>query len=152
MQRVSVVRESLISAQSNLATVNGVITDPKATTVPNAEVHARNAETGAVRSAKTGPSGQFEIPGLTPGQYTIEVQAAGFATAKHNVRLEVGQNVRMDLGLVIGETTVSVDVEARAETLKTEDGSLGEVVESKSVQQLPLNGRMLLDLALTVPG
>src|SRR6478672_8002881 len=143
---------SLLPAQSNLATVKGVITDARSNSVPDAEVRASSVETGAVRTAKTGLSGEFEISGLTPGEYTMEVKATGFSTAKHNMRLEVGQNVRVDVGLTIGETSASVDVEARAEMLKTEDASLGEVVEGKAVQQLPLNGRMLLDLALTVPG
>jgi hypothetical protein len=143
---------SLLLAQSNLATVNGVVTDPSLKTVLNAEVRARSAETGSVRTATTGSTGRFEMPGLTPGEYTIEVQAAGFAVMKHTVRLEVGQNMRLDLGLTIGEAKTSVDVSSIAETLKTEDASIGEVVETKSVHELPLNGRMLLDLALTVPG
>ena len=66
---------SLLVAQSNLATVNGLITDPGMNAVPNADVRERSAETGAVRTTKTGPGGQFEIPGLTPGEYTIEVEA-----------------------------------------------------------------------------
>jgi hypothetical protein len=140
-----------LHAQSNLATINGTITDPGGRTVAQAEVRVRSAETAALRLALTGPAGQFEIPGLVPGEYRIEVQAAGFAIAKHSLRLEVGQNARLDLSLTIGEATTSVDVTARTETLKTEDTSLGEVVETKSVRELPLNGRMLLDLALTVP-
>src|ERR1039457_16905 len=138
--------------QSNLATIDGVITDPGLNAVPGAKVRARTAETGAVRATVSGPSGQFDLLGLTPGQYTIEVEAPGFAVAKHELRLEVGQSVRVDLGLVVGETSTSIDVGARVETLRTEDASLGEVIENQSVQQLPLNGRMLLDLALTVPG
>src|SRR3954449_471493 len=65
---------SLLPSQTNLATVYGVITDPKVSTVPNAEVRARSDETGAVRTARTGSSGQFEISGLPPGKYAIEVQ------------------------------------------------------------------------------
>ena len=143
---------SLFFAQSNLATIDGLITDPSMKTVPEAEVRVRSAETGAVRTTRTGPGGQYELPGLTPGEYTVEVQAKGFAVGKHSLRLEVGQNARLDLTLEVGEASSSVEVAARAEALKTEDASLGEVVETKSVQDLPLNGRMLLDLALTVPG
>ena len=113
---------------------------------------ARSADTGAVRTAATGLTGRFEIPGLTPGEYTIEVQASGFAITRHAVRLEVGQNMRLDLSLTIGEAKTSVDVSSTVEILKTEDAAIGEVVETKSVHELPLNGRMLLDLALTVPG
>jgi hypothetical protein len=141
-----------LQAQSNLAAIDGVITDPSGRTVPKAEIRVRSVETAALRIAVTGSAGQFEIPGLTPGEYVVEVQAAGFAIAKHALRLEVGQNARLDLSLTIGEASTSVDVTASAEALKTEDTSLGEVVENTSVQELPLNGRMLLDLALTVPG
>ena len=57
----------LLNAQSNLATINGTITDPSARIVAQAEVRVRSADTGALRTAVTGPAGQFEIPGLTPG-------------------------------------------------------------------------------------
>src|SRR5207302_1106831 len=96
--------------------------------------------------------GAYQIPGLLPGEYTVAVQAVGFATTTRTTRLEVGQNLRLDLALTIGETRTTIETEGRAETLKTEDASIGEVVEAKSVRELPLNGRMLLDLALTVPG
>ena len=143
---------SLLPAQSNLATVNGVVTDPSQNTVLNAAVRARSIETGAVRTTLTGATGRFEIPGLTPGEYSVEAEAPGFATATRAVRLEVGQNMRLDLGLTIGPEKASVEVSSSVELLKTEDAAVGEVVEGKSVHELPLNGRMLLDLALTVPG
>jgi hypothetical protein len=73
--------------------------------------------------------------GLKAGEYSVEVQAVGFAIAKHDLRLGVGQNARLDLALTPGEANTSVDVTARAEALKTEDTSLGEVVETKSVQE-----------------
>jgi hypothetical protein len=139
-------------AQSNLATIDGLITDPGMSAVPGAEVKTISKDTGAVRTTVTGQGGQYEFPGLTPGDYTVEVHAKGFAAAMHSLRLEVGQNVRLDLNLAVGETSTSVEVTGRTEVLKTEDASIGEVVETKSVQELPLNGRMLLDLALTVPG
>jgi hypothetical protein len=143
---------TLLPAQSNLASLSGLITDPDLRTVAGAIVQASSVETGAVRVAVSGPVGQFEIADLTPGEYTIKIQATGFAPTKHRVRLEVGQNMRLDLSLTIGEAKTSIDVMSKTETLKTEDAAIGEVVESKSVQTLPLNGRMLLDLALTVPG
>jgi hypothetical protein len=142
----------LLLAQSNLATLNGVITDPDLNTVAGATVRLSNAETGALRTTLTGLRGEFEIPSLAPGGYTIDVTAAGFAIAKHSVQLEVGQAMRLDLGLTMGEAKTSVDVISSVEMLKTEDAAIGEVVENKSVHELPLNGRMLLDLALTVPG
>ncbi len=138
--------------QSNLATINGDITDPSSKAVPNATVTIRSTETGAVRSTVTNATGAYQIPGVAPGEYTIEASAIGFAINSRTARFEVGQNARLDFALTIGENRTTVEAEARAEALKTEDASIGEVVESKSVQELPLNGRMLLDLALTVPG
>ena len=143
---------SLLSSQSNLATVGGVITDPDLHTVADAEIKLSNSDTGALRTVATGAAGEFEISNITPGDYTVEVRAAGFAVAKHSIRLEVGQNMRLDLDLVLGTTQATADVTSSAEILKTQDAAIGEVVEYKSVQELPLNGRMLLDLALTVPG
>ncbi|HEY3443697.1 MAG TPA: carboxypeptidase regulatory-like domain-containing protein [Paludibaculum sp.] len=143
---------SSLFAQSNLAVVSGLVSDPSMQSVPSAVIRAHSAETGAVRTAITGATGRFEIPGLAPGDYTIEVRAVGFATATQAVRLEVGQNMALDLGLTLGEEKTSVEVTSAAAILKTESAAVGEVVENKSVQELPLNGRMLLDLALTVPG
>ena len=143
---------SLLSGQSNLATVNGVVTDPAGNVVFNAAVRAYNTETGAARAALTNELGRFEIPSLTPGEYRVEVQATGFAITRHTVRLEVGQNMRLDLGVTIGAAQTTLDVASAVELLRTEDAAIGEVVESNSVHDLPLNGRMLLDLALTVPG
>jgi len=97
-------------------------------------------------------AGFYEIAGLKPGEYQLEVRAPGFAAVQRTIQLEVGQQMRLDLTLSVGERRETVDIVERAEVLKTADASLGEVVETKSVEELPLNGRMLLDLALTVPG
>ena len=139
-------------AQSSLATLGGSVLDPQGRAVPGARVEVRAKSTGALRAVPVNSEGLFEVPGLTPGDYTVNVVAEGFAPLSQPVRLEVGQYMRLDLQPSVGEQRESVDVVGRAEVLKTSDASLGEVVESTSVQELPLNGRMLLDLALTVPG
>src|SRR5215216_2031483 len=124
---------TLCYGQTNLATINGDVTDPSSRAVPGASVKARNIETGAVRAVTSDPSGAYQLPGLTPGEYTIEVFAVGFATATRTTRLEVGQNLRVSFGLTIGEARTAIEAEGRADTLKTEDASIGEVVEAKSV-------------------
>jgi len=143
---------TLALAQSNFATLSGSVADLQGRPMRDARVEVRAAGTGAVRRVALNNDGLFEVPGLAPGDYTMEVQATGFSSQSRRLRLEVGQQMRLDLTLSLGEVHESVNVAARAETLKTSDASLGEVVESKSIQELPLNGRMLLDLALTVPG
>src|SRR2546423_11382946 len=109
----------ILHGQSNLARVGGTITDPSAQAISGAEIRVKSVETQALRAVSTDGAGVFEVPGLSPGEYIIEIQAAGFAVATRNARLEVGQNMRLDLALTIGEAKTSVDVTGMAETLKT---------------------------------
>jgi hypothetical protein len=139
-------------AQSNLATLSGSIADQQKNPIVDAALQLKSATTGEIRTAAVNGDGLFEVAGLKPGQYELEIRAQGFATVNRTVQLEVGQQMRLDLTLSVGEKREFVEIVARAEVLKTSDVSLGEVVETKSIEELPLNGRMLLDLALTVPG
>jgi len=139
-------------SQSNFGTLSGSVSDAQSQPVSDARVVVRAKATGLVRTVSVTHDGFFEVPGLTPGDYTVEVRANGFSPQDQAVRLEVGQQMRLDLTMTVGEKREFVEVVGRAEVLKTSDASLGEVVETKSVEELPLNGRMLLDLAVTVPG
>jgi hypothetical protein len=141
-----------VLAQSNFATLSGSVEDPQGGPVTGAALSLKSTATGETRNATVNSAGLFEIAGLKPGAYQLEVRASGFANVERTVELEVGQQMRLDLTLSVGERREAVDIVGRAEVLKTSDASLGEVVETKSVEELPLNGRMLLDLALTVPG
>ena len=82
----------------------------------------------------------------------MTVNSTGFSTLSRDIVLEVGQHMSLDLSLQLGEHHETLAVIGEAEMLKTQDVSLGEVVEPKSIDDLPLNGRMLIDLVLTVPG
>jgi hypothetical protein len=139
-------------AQSNFATITGRIEDASHAPVSGVNVEVRSKATGAVRTAITNDQGLFEAPSLPPAVYSIEARAVGFAPIVREVTIEVGQHMTLDLVLALSEKRESVAVIATPETLKTQDVSLGEVVEPKAIQELPLNGRMLVDLALTVPG
>ena len=148
---VIVIACASLCAQSNFATLSGRIQDPSQAPVSGAHISVTARATGAVRQAVTNSEGLFELPNLLPGGYSVRVSAAGFAEHTRDVLLEVGQNMALDLALALGEKRESVEVVESAETLRTQDASLGEVVEPQSIENLPLNGRMLLDLALTVP-
>jgi Carboxypeptidase regulatory-like domain len=139
-------------AQSNYAVLNGNVSDPKGGVVPGAAIQVTAANTGAVRQVVTNGQGLFDIPGLVPDAYTLQVTAPGFAVLTQSLKLEVAQRLTVGLNLRLASVPQSVNVAAKAEELRTTDASLGEVVESKAVQSLPLNGRMLIDLVLTVPG
>ncbi len=142
---------SSIYAQSNFATLGGRVQDPAQTSIFGARVTVTAKSTAVVRQTTTNHEGLFEVPNLVPGEYSLQVSATGFADQKRDIVLEVGQHMGLDLSLQLGEKYETVSVVGSAEMLKTQDVSLGDVIEPKSIQELPLNGRMLIDLALTVP-
>lgn len=141
------------NSQSNYATLSGTVFDPQQNVLAGGSVVVTSETTGASRSAVTNDSGSFQITGLLPGAYKVTVQANGFATLTQKVTLEVGQSMTLDLVLRVASVNTVVEVAADPNSvLRTTDASVGEVVEPAAVQNLPLNGRMLIDLVLTVPG
>src|ERR1019366_9275048 len=139
-------------AQSNFAVVRGSILDPQHRPIAGAHIHLTASETGAKREVISNRTGLYEIAGLQPGAYSLAVDSPGFKQATQPLVLEVGQQATLDLQLQIGSDTQTVAVQASRELLKTQDASVGEVVDQRSVDSLPLNGRMLIDMVLTVPG
>ena len=141
------------NSQSNFASLSGTVFDPQQQVVPGCTVQLNSVSTNLSRQATTNELGIFQISGLLPGEYLLSVTAAGFAPVKQAVILEVGQARTIDLTLKVAAVSTTVDVRTDSvNLLKTTDASVGEVVEPTAVQNLPLNGRMLIDLVLTVPG
>jgi Carboxypeptidase regulatory-like domain len=138
--------------QSNYAALTGTVTDPQHLPVAGAAVEIKAASTGAIRRVVTNQKGLFEAAALLPDDYEVKVEASGMAPAKQSLRLEVGQKLAVEIALSVGSVTQGVQVTAGSEVLHTTDASVGEVVEPTSIRELPLNGRMLIDLVLTVPG
>jgi hypothetical protein len=141
-----------VHSQSNYAVVSGSIVDPQHRAVAGAQIHILTRGTGATRDAVSNDVGLYEIAGLEPGAYTLTVDHPGFKQVTQSINLEVGQQATLDWQLSLGSENQSVTVQASGELLKTQDASVGEVVDQRSVDSLPLNGRMLIDLVLTVPG
>src|SRR5258706_1447850 len=141
-----------VFGQSNYALVTGTVSDPQHLPVVGASAQFRAASTGAVRRVVTNQRGLVEASALLPDDYDVTIEAAGFAAAKESVRLEVGEKRALSISLAVGSVRQGVDVTATSEVLHTSDASVGEVVEPQSIRDLPLNGRMLIDLVLTVPG
>src|SRR6266566_700172 len=126
--------------------------DPQGHPFTGATVRLTASNTGAERHVGCNEQGIFQVPGLMPGDYTLEVQAAHFATLNRGLRLEVGQELSLNLTLKVATVQNVVEVADQAPVLHTSDAAVGEVVEPVSIKELPLNGRMLIDLVLTVPG
>src|SRR5205823_10367498 len=139
--------------QSHYATVSGTVSDPQQSPVAGAPVVLTSRETRAERRVATNSEGIFQITGILPGDYDLSVTASGFAELTHPVRVEVGQQLELHLSLKLASASTIVQVDATAaDLLHTVDASIAEVIEPAAVSNLPLNGRMLIDLVLTDPG
>jgi hypothetical protein len=138
--------------QSNYAVLSGSVLDPEHRAIAGATVQLVSTSTHAERIVTSNDQGIFQIPGLLPGDYKIIVKAPGFAQADQSLRLEVAQQLSLDITLKLGSVASAVEVTAEAEILHKTDAGVGEVIEPTSIANLPLNGRMLIDLVLTVPG
>ena len=135
-------------AQVESGTITGVVSDASGAVIPGAHVVVTSVDTKAARSTDTGASGDFTVPFLTPGRYNIEVSKEGFASfAQRDVTLDVAQTLRLDVPLKTGSVQQQVVVTGEAALLQTEDATLGQIIDSRQVQDLPLNGRNFLDLA-----
>src|ERR1039458_10847066 len=133
---VIVIACASLCAQSNFATLSGRIQDPSQAPVSGARISVTAKATAAVRQAVTNGEGLFEFPNLLPGGYAVQVSAPGFAVETRDVLLEVGQNLALDLALVLGERHETLEIVEAADLLRTQDVSLGEVVEPKSIEDL----------------
>lgn len=131
-----------LTAQSNLSTVTGVITDPSAAVIVGATLQARNLETGIVLSATTNDSGVFLLNALTPGRYAIEAQAPGFkSSVRPDVKLDVSQRLRVDFTLSPGDVQERVEVTGTTTLLQQESAEISDTITATEVRNIPLNGR-----------
>jgi hypothetical protein len=142
-----------IFAQTSSSLLQGIITDSSGAPVPNARVVATLANTDTSYSTVTNESGNYVIPNVRPGQYSINAEAAAFKrTVRTGVVIEVNQHARVDLTLEVGEVKESVQVSADVTNVDTYTGSINETVDSRRVADLPLNGRQALQLQSLLPG
>src|SRR5215468_1086201 len=135
---------SLAFSQGFRATIVGRVTDNSGAVIPNAKVTIVNTGTNDKHEAIVSNTGDYAVPQLLPGEYTVTVEMAGFSRYVRRVVLETGQQARIDAVLTLGTVTQSVEVEATAPLVSTENASIGNVVDQKKIAELPLNGRNYL--------
>ncbi len=141
-----------LSGQVPTAELTGIITDSSAAVVAGAEVVITHTATNVRRSLVTNSSGVYIAPALQPGTYSVRVSLAGFRSAVENeVLLQVGQTVRLNFELQVGDVTETVEVSATTENLDTDTTTVGTVIDNRRIEDLPLNGRNYLQLASLVP-
>lgn len=140
-------------AQSDAGTITGIVKDASGAVVATAQVTITNESTRFERRVQTNESGFFVAPNLPPGQYTVSVEMAGFKKfMTTGLRLETASQASVNVELQVGQVTESVEVVASAAQLNTESATVGKTVEQAQIQNLTLNGRNPLFLALLKPG
>jgi hypothetical protein len=142
-----------VFGQAITAKVVGSVTDPSGAVIPNAKVVIRNDQTNQTRNTTSDSLGNYEFSFLPIGAYTLSVEAAGFQRSDvSRFQLSVDQVARVDVKMTIGQAVESVKVEAGAILMQTETSTVGTVIDSQKVVELPLNGRSFVQLALLTPG
>jgi hypothetical protein len=150
---ICIVTPPVAVAQQASATVNGVVTDPSGAAIIGAQVDLTNVNTSVVRSTTTNSDGAYAFINVVPGVYTVRATAQGFnAVAQSQVTLEVNQTATFDFHLKVGETQTTVTVEATAAAVESSTAELGTVVQTREVNDLPLNGRNFTELLTITPG
>lgn len=139
--------------QTDSGSLSGNITDPSGAPAPGVQITVRNRATGARRTAVSQANGRYEFALLSPGDYALEARAEGFKLYRdEGFRLQVAQQAQLDIALVLGQVSETVDVRDTVSLVNTESAAQGAVISEEKIKALPLNGRQFLDLTLLVPG
>jgi hypothetical protein len=142
-----------LAAQDARGSITGRVADSTGAVIPNAEVRATNASTGVAATSRTNQSGNYAIPYLVPGRYAVTVETTGFKKfVREGVQVRINDVVGLDIELSVGNVTESVQVTAETPLLSTTEASLGQVVDQRRINELPLFAGNALDLVHLAPG
>jgi hypothetical protein len=140
-------------AQDTRGSILGRVTDPTGANVAGAEVRVSNVATGVAVTAKTNDSGNFALPYLNPGIYTVTAELSGFKKfVRDNVQVRVNDAVEVNITLTIGDVAESVEVTSETPLLATAEASLGQVVDERRVLELPIFSGNAMEFTLLAPG
>jgi len=134
-------------AQTTTGTVNGRVTDSSSAPIPDAAVSLTNVQTGLSSTTQSNGDGYYSFALVQPGSYRLNAEKGGFKKFAADFQLQVDQTARVDARMTVGEVTETVNVSDRGVLIESETSSLGQVIGSKQVADLPLNGRNPFALA-----
>jgi hypothetical protein len=139
---------------AGLASISGVVRDPTGAVVPDAKVVIASDSQGTVRTVTTNSGGIFAAPALAPGPgYKLTVTAMGYAEYEAvGLDLQVGQSLNLNVGLSVGRTVAVVEVTANSAAVQDTKTDVSQVIDSKLIQDLPINGRRVDSFVLLTPG
>ena len=144
---------SLAYGQGGRGTINGTVADPSGALIGGAQVTIKNTLTGQVTTVNTTSDGNYSVPFLAIGKYDISASHEGFETqTATNLPLTADQVATENFTLKIGSSSTHVEVEASATQIDTTTGAISDVIDSKSITELPLNGRNPATLVALAPG
>jgi Carboxypeptidase regulatory-like domain/TonB dependent receptor-like, beta-barrel len=133
--------------------VSGYVKDQTGAAVPGAKVTATLVSQSVSTSTTSNAEGFYQFTAVQPGLYTVTVEMTGFQKLTHtNVVVSVGQPVRLDLELALGRVTQAVEVSAAPPLVNTTSATASDLIDDRRIVDLPLNGRNVVGLAVTVPG
>jgi hypothetical protein len=142
-----------LAAQTTYGSIVGTVTDASGASIPGAAVTLTNTGTSERKTAESGADGNYQFVNLVPGLYRVDIEKEGF---KHNTReqivVEVQAAVRINASLQLGDVKQVIEVTAQTPLLQTESGSVDQVVSGRTVLEMPLNGRNVINLIELVPG
>ncbi len=139
--------------QVDTGTILGTVRDNTGAVIPGASVTVRSEGTGFTQTMKTSSAGTYVFTPLRIGGYSVEVENPGFKKERRTgLQLNIQQQLVADVNLSVGDVSSEIEVTAAAPILQTESGSVGQVIEGKTINNLPLNGRNYTFLARLVPG
>jgi len=132
--------------------IGGKVTDPNKAAVAGATVKVTSEATAKEYTATANESGVFSVPNLTPGEYTVSVQAGSFAPFKQRVIVEIGRETSLDVALSVQAVAGQVDVTAEAPVINTTQQDFSNNMDQKRINDLPINGQRWSNFALLAPG
>jgi Carboxypeptidase regulatory-like domain/TonB dependent receptor len=142
-----------VYGQSTYGTVDGTVLDASGAAVSGANVTLTNTGTQEKHTQTTGDTGAYQFVNVIPGGYRLDVEKSGFKHfARTNVTVQVQQDTHIDASLTVGQVAETVEVTAETPLLQAETSSLGQVVEQRKANELPLNGRNIFNLITISPG
>jgi hypothetical protein len=143
-----------LAAQTTISTgsIQGLVIDPSGAVVSGAKISIHNKATGRVINTTSTSAGAYTSGALTPGDYTLRVEAAGFKTSEVPVTVQVGVTAQGNVKLQVGQADQIVEVQGTEITVNTQQATVQGVLTTQQIENLPINGRNFLDLAQLEPG
>lgn len=149
---VAGVATAFAQASSSTAELRGQVTDANGAAIPNAKITLTDVAKGSSKTSTSDGEGNYVFLGLLPSSYDLKVEAQGFAATTARLELTVGQQANIPVKLAAGKVEIQVEVVAGAEVVETQRSEQSSVIDTKQINNLPINRRNFLDYALLTPG